>query len=69
MAFSRKPSLEDKILELKGEIATFIDAKAAEIKETTPNVPLQVIRNIICARPLPCECGVALKLLQDEAAS
>ena len=44
----------------------FIDAKAAEIKESSPGVPEPVIRNMITNRFFGCQCQAVLNVLEQQ---
>lgn len=59
MAFkmtSQKTPLKDRIAEIRAEIDAFIDAKAAELKEGAPNLPLQWLRNDLTKHAGECQC-------------
>ncbi len=69
MALNRPLPLDERIKTLRAEIDAFIDARAAEIKKTTPGVPEVVIRNLLTARSGNCQCRqyLQVKAQDDEA--
>ena len=58
-------SLGQRIEDFRAELDRFIDAKAAEIKEKSPGVPLQVIRNMLTNRFFGCQCQAALNIIEQ----
>ncbi|WP_339033610.1 hypothetical protein WHZ78_17580 [Bradyrhizobium symbiodeficiens] len=63
---SKPKPLPERILELRAEIDSFIDARVAEIKKTCPGVPEGAIRNTIVRSG--CQCSAYLELAErDEA--
>ena len=68
MSLKAKPlpekPLAERIEDFRAELDRFIDAKAAELKEQPPGVPLQVLRNMITVRAGGCQCQAAQSILE-----
>jgi hypothetical protein len=58
--------LADRIAAFRAELDAFIDAKASEIKESSPGVPEPVIRNMITNRFFGCQCQAVLNVLEQQ---
>jgi hypothetical protein len=61
----QKP-LSERIEEFRAEHDAWIDAKAAEVKEKSPGVPLPVIRNMLTNRFFGCQCQAVLNILEQD---
>jgi hypothetical protein len=61
-----KMSLEDRIAQLRGELAAAIDARAEQIRATMPGVPFMVCRNIL-TRNSDCACKVWMAIKDSDA--
>jgi hypothetical protein len=57
--------LGQSIEAFRAELDAWIDAKAADIREKSPGVPLPVIRNMFTNRFFGCQCQTVLILEQD----
>jgi hypothetical protein len=53
--------LEDRIKQIRAEADAFIDA-AMQLSAETPNVPLQLLRNLLTTRANGCHCQAYLNL-------
>ncbi len=63
-----QPLDEDRVNALRDEIDAFIDERVEQQSKKCPGVPKLVIRNILTARSLDCQCKAYLALKQlDEA--
>jgi hypothetical protein len=60
-----KPTLPERIAEIRSEADAFIDAKAAELAGESPGVPLGVLRNLLTARAGGCQC-LAVKQITEQ---
>jgi len=71
MAILRTPPLDERIKDIRAEIDTIIDARAEALREESPGVPLTVLRNLLIARAVGCECRqyLQIKKQDDEAAA
>jgi hypothetical protein len=71
MALLRTPPLDERIKNLRAEIDTIIDAKAESLRQESPGVPLTVLRNLLTARAVGCECRQYLQIqkLDEETAA
>jgi hypothetical protein len=58
------PTLEDEILACKARCETYVERRINEIAAESPNVPRDVIRNIIRRRG-GCHCSCALRALAE----
>jgi hypothetical protein len=61
-----KIPLEEKIAMLRDELDAEIDRRAAELQETMPGVPVEVVRNIL-TRNSDCQCAAFLHIKNSEA--
>ncbi|WP_407146339.1 hypothetical protein [Bradyrhizobium sp. ORS 86] len=59
-------SLAERIAEFRSELDAWIDAKAAELKEDTPGVPVGVLRNLLTARAGACQCQAVQDMLEGK---
>jgi hypothetical protein len=59
---TRTPLLEDRIKQIRTDIDTIIDARAAAVAKENPGVPSGVIRNLLTARAPACPCAQYLEL-------
>ena len=66
---SAAPSLPERIRTLRAEADDFIDHKAKQLAETTPGVPLQVLRNMLTNRAYGCQCRAVLNNTEDRPMS
>jgi hypothetical protein len=57
--------LEVRIRRMQDEAEAFLDAKAIELKAESPEVPLQVLRNLITVRHNGCACNAALNAMEQ----
>jgi hypothetical protein len=57
--------LSEKINQVRAEAEAFLDAKAAQLAEDSPGVPVGVLRNLIAARAPGCSCLQVLRQLGD----
>jgi hypothetical protein len=57
---SAEPSLPERIRTLRAEADDFLDYKARQLADTTPGVPLQVLRNLLMNRAYGCQCQAVL---------
>jgi hypothetical protein len=62
MKLTRAPPLEDRIKQIRSDIAAIIDAKAEAVAKETPGVPIGVIRNLLTARAPACPCAQYLEI-------
>ena len=53
-------SLPERIRALRAEADDFLDQKAKHLAESTPSVPLHVLRNLIQSRTYGCQCQAVL---------
>jgi hypothetical protein len=60
------PTLEDRIKQIRSEIAAIIDARAGTVAKENPGVPAGVIRNLLTARAPACPCMQYLELNRGE---
>jgi CubicO group peptidase (beta-lactamase class C family) len=68
MALMRTLPLEERITAIRAEIDAIIDAKAEEEKGQRPGILLAVIRNLIIARNVGCQCRQYLEIkAKDDA--
>jgi hypothetical protein len=58
--------LEDRVAQLRAELAAAIDARAEEIRATMPGVPFMVCRNIL-TRNSACQCEAYLRIKESDA--
>jgi hypothetical protein len=61
----KTPSLEARIREIREAAEAFLDKKAEEIRAESPEVPVQVIRNLLTNRTFGCPCQAALNLMEE----
>ena len=59
---TRTPLLEDRIKQIRADIDTIIDARAAAVAKENPGVPSGVIRSLLTARAPACPCAQYLEL-------
>jgi hypothetical protein len=59
---TRTPPLEDRIKQIRSDIAAIIDAKAEAAAKESPGVPVGVIRNLLTARAPACPCTQYLEI-------
>ena len=52
--------LQDRIKALQAEADAFLDQKAKQLSQATPNVPLHVLRNLLTIRTHGCPCRAVL---------
>ena len=45
---------------IQAEADAFLDQKAKQLSETTPDVPLHVLRNLLTIRTYGCQCKAVL---------
>jgi hypothetical protein len=64
---SGEPSLPERIRTLRAEADDFIDHKAKQLAETTPGIPMQVLRNLLANRAYGCQCLAVLNNLGEKA--
>jgi hypothetical protein len=62
MKLTRTPPLEDRIKQIRSDIAAIIDAKAEAVAKESPGVPVGVIRNLLTARAPACPCAQYLEI-------
>ena len=62
MKSSRTPRLEDRIRQIRDDIAAIIDARTEAVAKENPGVPSGVIRNLLTARAPACPCAQYLEL-------
>ena len=54
--------LQDRIKALHAEADAFLDQKAKQLSEATPDVPLHVLRNLLTNRAYGCQCRAVLNI-------
>jgi hypothetical protein len=54
-------TLRERIVALRAEAEAFLDAKAAQLAEESPGVPVGVLRNLIAAHAPGCSCLQVIK--------
>ena len=59
-----KKSLAERIADFREELDAFIDSRAEALKQESPGVPFQVLRNILTNRAGGCQCQGALNILE-----
>ena len=59
-------TLSEKIVALRAEAEAFLDAKAAQLAEESPGVPIGVLRNLIAARAPGCSCLQVLRQVDND---
>ena len=52
--------LQDRIKALQAEADAFLDDKAKQLSQATPDVPLHVLRNLLTNRTYGCQCKAVL---------
>ena len=52
--------LQDRIKAIQAEADGFIDQKAKQLSEATPDVPLHVLHNLLTIRTHGCQCRAVL---------
>lgn len=57
--------LDARIRRTQDECEAYLDQKAAELKAESPEVPLQVLRNLITVRFNGCVCNAALSAMEQ----
>jgi hypothetical protein len=57
--------LDDRIRALRAEIDGIIIARADELAEAHPNIPTDVLRNILRNRAGDCQCRAYLRLQEQ----
>jgi hypothetical protein len=57
---TEEPSLPERIRALREEADAFLDESARRLSETTPFVPLHVLRGLISNRAYGCQCQAVL---------
>ena len=67
MKATRAPTLEDRIHDIRAEIASVIEAHVEAVAKESPGVPSGVIRNLLTARAPACACSQYLALKQEKA--
>ena len=60
-----KDDLAAKLRAAREAADAYLDAKAAELKKESPEVPVGVLKQTICRRG-NCPCSYALNLLSEE---
>ncbi len=58
------PTLPERIMALREEADAFLDESARRLSETTPGVPLHVLRNLISNRTHGCQCQAVLNHIE-----
>lgn len=66
MNSTAKPTLEDRVRQIRSEIDAIVDARAEAVAKQSPGVPLGVIRNLLTARAGVCRCAQYLDLARDD---
>ncbi|MBR1145077.1 hypothetical protein [Bradyrhizobium sp. AUGA SZCCT0431] len=56
MAIKQQP-LDERIEKLRADIDAFIDARVEAMKSDTPGIPAPVLRQMIIARAIGCQCS------------
>jgi hypothetical protein len=56
---------EDRIRAIQVEIDSVIEARVAQVMAACPNVPEDVVRNILNGRTGDCRCRAYLRLLEQ----
>jgi hypothetical protein len=64
---SAGPTLPERIRALRDEADAFLDESARRLSETTPNVPLHVLRNLLMNRTHGCQCRAVLNNSESAA--
>ena len=57
--------LNDLIRRAQAEAESYLDAKASELKEQSPELPWQVLRNLLTVRFNNCACAAALNSMEQ----
>jgi hypothetical protein len=53
----KSPQLSvERVNQLRDELEAYIDERAAQLKLSSPGIPLQVCRNLLVARSGGCSC-------------
>lgn len=65
MANNRMP-LEDRIKQIRAEADAVIDAHVELMRDHAPNVPVQVLRNMLTNRAFGCQCTAVLNLAEGK---
>ena len=60
------PTLEERIAAIQEEIDFMIDARAEQMKETAPGVPIEVLRALITVRGGNCSCRAYKAMIKDD---
>jgi hypothetical protein len=55
-------SLQDRIKAIQADADAFLDEKAKQLSEATPDVPLHVLRNLLTNRAYGCQCRAVLNI-------
>ena len=58
----------ERVRSLQEEINAYIDRRAEALKADAPNVPIQVLRNLLTVRSGGCECRAFLRLESESEA-
>jgi hypothetical protein len=59
-------TLSERIVALRAEAEALLEAKAAQLAEESPGVPVGVLRNLIAARAPGCSCLQVLRHNTDD---
>ena len=60
------PSLEQRIMRIRADIGSIIDAKVEAVAKESPGVPRGVIRNLLTARAPSCRCAQYLEIIGEK---